>query len=103
MKFVSSPGFYASGEYERAYEFLEWMTELVHTDVAYSNVGMLEILNEPVRGSNPQTDSMNEQYYPTAWQRIRARENSLNVSIGIRLHIQMMVSLVASRSSRSID
>ena len=60
-----SPSFFNDYNYERAYKWLEWMTEKVHTNPAYSTVGMLELVNEPVRtwdGKYPnakaQTDSM---------------------------------------------
>lgn len=91
FQIAPSPGFYVNYQYERAYKFLEWMTSIVHTNNNYRNVGMLEILNEPVRGSNSQTNSMRQTYYPTAWARIRAAEAALNISPNSRLHIQMMV------------
>ena len=67
------------------------MTKIIHTNNNYRNVGMLEVVNEPVRGGNSQTDSMRRTYYPTAWARIRAAEAALNISPNNRLHIQMMV------------
>ena len=67
------------------------MTTGIHTNSSYRNVGMLEIVNEPLQGSNSQTDSMRETYYPTAWVRIRAAEDALQISPNNRLHIQMMV------------
>jgi hypothetical protein len=47
-QFASTPGFYVDYQYERAYQFLEWMANIIHTNNAYRNVGMLEIVNEPV-------------------------------------------------------
>jgi glucan endo-1,6-beta-glucosidase len=44
-----NPGFYSDYNYNRAYEFLQWMTKKVHTTAAYSTVGMLELVNEPER------------------------------------------------------
>lgn len=85
-----SPGFYVDYQYERAYEFLEWMTNLTHTNSNYRNVGMLQILNEPEQGTNSDTDSMRQTYYPTAWSRIRAAESALNIPASNRLHIEMM-------------
>ncbi|CAL8580038.1 hypothetical protein XPA_005771 [Xanthoria parietina] len=87
-----SPGFYVDWQYERAYKFLEWMTNIVQNKAnrAYRNVGMLEIVNEPLQSSNSQTDSMRKNYYPTAWKRIRAAEEALRIDKNNRLHIQMM-------------
>ena len=86
-----SPGFYLDYQYERAYKFLEWMTNIIHTNDNYRNVGMLEIVNEPEQSQDSDTTSMRQQYYPTAWQRIRAAEDALEVAGQNRLHIQMMV------------
>ena len=86
-----SPGFYIDYQYERAYKFLEWMTNIIHTNNNYRNVGMLEIVNEPEQGQDSDTNSMRQQYYPTAWQRIRAAEDALEIAGQNRLHIQMMV------------
>ncbi|CAJ2505731.1 Uu.00g131250.m01.CDS01 [Anthostomella pinea] len=91
---VSTPGFYTADNYERAYKFLEWMTERVHTNSAYYNVGMIEVINEPVQsGSYPsEAADMIANYYPTAWSRIRAREDQLSVTDSNRVHIQMMAT-----------
>ena len=56
---------------------------------------MLEVLNEPLQGDNSQTESMRQTYYPTAWARIRAAEDAINISSNKRLHIQMMVRTLA--------
>ncbi|KAF6224636.1 hypothetical protein HO173_012979 [Letharia columbiana] len=87
---ASTPGFYVDYQYERAYKFLEWMANIIHTDKSYRNVGMLEILSQPVQGSNSETDSMRQTFYPTAWARIRAAEAALKISPNNLLHIQMM-------------
>ncbi|KAL8853006.1 MAG: hypothetical protein Q9221_002154 [Calogaya cf. arnoldii] len=77
---ASSPGFYVDWQYERAYKFLEWMTSIIQNkaNTAYRNVGMLEIVNEPLQSINSQTDSMRKTYYPTAWKRIRTAEDALH-------------------------
>ena len=68
------------------------MTNIIHTNNAYRNVGMLEVVNEPVQ--NPSTvATMLQDYYPTAWSRIRAAEAALNVGSNNLLHIQMMVRI----------
>ena len=57
-----SPGFYIDYQYERAYEFLGWMTNMIHTNDSHRNVGMLEIVNEPEQGQDSDSDSMRQQY-----------------------------------------
>lgn len=91
LQYASSPGFYVDYQYERAYQFLEWMANIIHTNSNYRNVGTLEVVNEPIGQVNSQTDYMRQTYYPTAWSRIRAAEAALNVSPNDLLHIQMMV------------
>lgn len=76
------------------------MTNIVHTNKNYRNVGMLEVVNEPQQGGNSNTDSMRRTYYPTAWKRIRAAEDALKISQNNRLHIQMMVGTPCNRDSK---
>ncbi|CAF9929279.1 MAG: hypothetical protein GOMPHAMPRED_005357 [Gomphillus americanus] len=85
----SNPAFYQTSQYNRAYWFLGNLTHLVHTDNRYRNVGMIEVINEPI-GSNDLTDSMRREYYPNAYATIRNVESSLGVSSNRALHIQMM-------------
>lgn len=94
---LSSPGFYTGDNYERAYKFLEWMTERAHTNPAYFNVGMLQVINEPVHaGDYPsQAANMIANYYPGAWNRIRGREAQLGIADSDKLHIQFMATLGA--------
>ncbi|KAG5931240.1 hypothetical protein E4U53_001883 [Claviceps sorghi] len=89
---VPQPGFYTPANYERAAQFLEWMTEIIHTNPAYKSVGMLQIMNEPVQARSKPAEAadMIKTYYPLAWKRIRAREQKLGVKDQDRLHIQMM-------------
>lgn len=69
------------------------MVEKIHSSDAFSNVGALEIVNEPLQlTENGQTAWMVEHYYPSAVDRIRAKEKSLGVAEGDQLHIVMMVS-----------
>ncbi|KAL9471862.1 hypothetical protein ACSS6W_009803 [Trichoderma asperelloides] len=91
---VSQPGFYTEANYERAADFLEWMTERIHTNATYASVGMLEVLNEPVHSGDfpDQAADMVNTYYPLAWNRIRDTESKLGVSDDKRLHIQFMAS-----------
>ncbi|KAI0899156.1 glycoside hydrolase family 5 protein [Annulohypoxylon nitens] len=89
---VSSPGFYTKDNYERAYKFLEWMANRIHTNNNYRTVGTLEVINEPVHsGDYPsQAADMVANYYPNAWTRIRNAEKKLNVAADKQLNIQMM-------------
>jgi hypothetical protein len=72
------------------------MVNIIHTNNNYRNVGMLEVVNEPQRGQTSQTDSMRQNYYPTAWKRIRAAESNLGISGDKLVHIQMMVGSFGS-------
>jgi len=87
-----TPGFYQDYQFERGYEFLEWMTNNIHTNNAFRNVGALEIVNEPVHISDNANDAsyLINTFYPTAWQRIRAAESKLGITDNNKLHIQMM-------------
>ena len=51
---------------------------------------MLEIVNEPVQDANTVATMLSE-YYPTAYQQIRAAESALNVGSDNLLHVQVMV------------
>jgi hypothetical protein len=68
------------------------MTQNIHQDNNFRNVGALEVVNEPVNaGQYPsEAASLISTYYPTAWSRIRAAEDKLNISDSSRIHIQMM-------------
>ncbi|KAH8691658.1 putative endo-beta-1,6-glucanase [Talaromyces proteolyticus] len=88
-QYASSPGFYVDYQFERALEFLEWMTTNIHTNNNFRNVGMLEIANEPVQDPNS-VGELTSSYYPNAFTRIRAAEAALNISQGNELHIEMM-------------
>jgi aryl-phospho-beta-D-glucosidase BglC (GH1 family) len=90
---VEYPEFYNQENYERALKFLEWMADRIHTNQAYHNVGMLQVMNEPVHSSEYPSEAadMIAKFYPQAYERIRAAEANLNVSDGDRLHIQYMV------------
>ncbi|OCT46352.1 Glucan endo-1,6-beta-glucosidase B [Cladophialophora carrionii] len=93
-----NPGFYSTYNYDRAYQWLEWITNKVHTNPAYSTVGTLELVNEPERNSDTakypnakaNTDSLRQMFYPTAWSKIRATESSLHVPSDSQLSIMMM-------------
>lgn len=100
------------------------MTTNIHQNNAFRNVGMLEIVNEPIQDAD-QVSSMRTSYYPNAFkvcfsalkihkmrkrkakwiyiryskttlQRIRAAEQSLGITSNNQLHIQMMNALWGS-------
>ena len=89
---VSTPGFFTPFNYERALQFMEWMTERIHTNPSYRNVGMLEVMNEPVQSWNYPAEAANmlQNYYPQALTRIRAVEQILAVFPWRELHVQYM-------------
>ncbi|KAI0200845.1 glycoside hydrolase family 5 protein [Astrocystis sublimbata] len=91
---TANPGFFTAANYERANKFLEWMTERIHTNDAYRSVGMLQVINEPIkrRVNATDADDMLENFYPAAWDRIRARESKLKIAVKDSLHIQFMSS-----------
>ncbi|KAI0415601.1 glycoside hydrolase family 5 protein [Xylaria grammica] len=91
---TANPGFFTDANYERANKFLEWMTERIHTNDAYRTVGMLEVINEPIkrRVNATDADDMLERFYPAAWDRIRGRESELGIAKEDMLHIQYMGS-----------
>ncbi|KAE8393156.1 putative glucan endo-1,6-beta-glucosidase B [Aspergillus alliaceus] len=91
-QFADTPGFYVDFQYARALEFLEWMATNIHTKHNFRNVGMLEVVNEPVQ--NPDTTaSLRSRYYPDAFNTIRGVERELDIDRENYLHIQMMDSV----------
>ncbi|OJJ02475.1 hypothetical protein ASPVEDRAFT_72317 [Aspergillus versicolor CBS 583.65] len=88
-QYADTPGFYNDYQYGRALEWLEWMTKTVHQNDKFRNVGMIELVNEPVQDAG-QASSMRSSYYPDAFKRIRDTETSLSVSSDSYLHVQMM-------------
>ncbi|KAI0099259.1 glycoside hydrolase family 5 protein [Nemania sp. FL0031] len=91
---TANPGFFTAANYERANKFLEWMTERIHTNTAYRTVGMIEVINEPIkrRVNATDADDMLKNFYPAAWDRIRGRESELGIAKEDMLHIQYMGS-----------
>ncbi|KAF5698981.1 murein transglycosylase [Fusarium globosum] len=94
-QYASTVGFYSDQNYECAIEWLEWMTDIIHTKKEYRNVGMLELVNEPLNWDNA-VNSLRKTYYPKAYSAIRKVEDKLKVTSNNRLHIQMMGSLWGS-------
>ncbi|KAM6519491.1 hypothetical protein FALCPG4_013122 [Fusarium falciforme] len=94
-QYAPSVGFYNDYNYGRAVEWLEWITDIIHTKNEYRNVGMLEIVNEPLNWDKA-VDSLRNTYYPNAYKAIRKVEDNLKVATNDRVHIQMMGSLWGS-------
>ncbi|EON68619.1 hypothetical protein W97_07877 [Coniosporium apollinis CBS 100218] len=88
-QYAPSAGFYQSWQYDRAYKFLQFMTNRIHTNNAYRNVGMLEVLNEPIGGQ----PSLVSTFYPTALNKIRETERALGKTSNNFLHVQFMNSM----------
>ncbi|KAF2807744.1 glycoside hydrolase [Mytilinidion resinicola] len=97
-QYASTPGFYQDYQYDRAYQFLQFITNRVHTNSAYSTVGMLEVLNEPISGQS----SLINTYYPTALSKIREIESGLGITDNNKkLHVQFMNKLWGSGDPKS--
>ncbi|GMG31317.1 unnamed protein product [Aspergillus oryzae] len=91
--YVDPPQFYQSDDNaERAYKFYEWIREQIHNNrSAFKNVGALELVNEPLQNTeNADTNWMVEHFYPSAIDRIRAKESVLGVSDADALHVTLM-------------
>lgn len=69
------------------------MADRIHTTPNYWNVGMLQVMNEPVHASGYSAEAadMIANYYPKALERIRAAERRLNTADANLLHVQFMV------------
>lgn len=66
-QYVTNASFYQDYQYDRAVDFLGWMTTKIHQSDQFRNVGMLEIVNEPVQKAD-KANSMRSNYYPGAFK-----------------------------------
>jgi hypothetical protein len=66
-QYASTPGFYQDYQYDRATTFLGWLRGQIAGSSQFRNVGMIEVVNEPVQGQNSQTQAMRSSYYPAAY------------------------------------
>jgi aryl-phospho-beta-D-glucosidase BglC (GH1 family) len=104
-------GFFNDYNFGRAEKWLAWMTDRIHNNPAYSSVGMIEVLNEPVSkhdGGNRypapgQDPGLIQKYYPGALKAVRDTENRLNVPNDKKLHVQFMSSKWDSGNPRSVS
>ncbi|KAM0258942.1 hypothetical protein ACHAQJ_003598 [Trichoderma viride] len=102
-------GFFNTYDFGRAETWLSWMTNRIHTNPAYSTVGMIEVLNEPVSshdagGRYPapgEVPGLVQTYYPGALKAVRDAETALNVASNKKLHVQFMSSKWDSGDARS--
>ncbi|KAL5392764.1 hypothetical protein DPSP01_000464 [Paraphaeosphaeria sporulosa] len=97
-QYSEEAGFYQTSQYERAYTFLQKMTERIHTTDAYRTTGMIEVLNEPQRTH----DSLIPEYYATAYGKIRETEANLGVSDDKKLTIQFMAESWGAGNPRQV-
>ncbi|GAA5829993.1 hypothetical protein JCM3766R1_006732 [Sporobolomyces carnicolor] len=74
---VDEAGFFSTANYQRAWDCLRNLTIMSHTDEDFTNVVMLEVLNEPLQSTR--TD-LNSVFYPMAQQIIRDTERDLGVN-----------------------
>lgn len=83
---MEEPEFYNEANFERAYEFLAWLTDISRTNPSFRTVGMIGVINEP----NWDETSVLTDFNPTAYARIREVEAKLNISRDDALHVQYM-------------
>lgn len=101
-------GFYNTYDYGRAEKWLSWMTNRIHTNSAYSTVGMIEVLNEPVSSHDGsrypapgEVPGLVQTYYPGALKAVRDAEAALGISGSRALHVQFMSSKWDSGNPRA--
>ncbi|KAJ9285713.1 CAZyme family GH5 [Paecilomyces variotii] len=94
-RYTPNTAFYESDpDAERAYTFFEWIIENIHSSDDFSNVGTVEIINEPLQNTvNAQTSWLVKTFYPTAIDRIQQKEASLGVSDSDKVHVMTMDDL----------
>ncbi len=66
LKNAPTAGFYVDYQYARAEQFLSWLTNLIHTNSSFRNVGMIGIVNEPIQNADT-VATMRSSYYPAAY------------------------------------
>ena len=52
-KYSPNAGFYVDWQYERTYKWLEWMTNIIHTNTNFAQAGTIQLVNEPSRMGTP--------------------------------------------------
>jgi aryl-phospho-beta-D-glucosidase BglC (GH1 family) len=102
-------GFFNTFDFGRAEQWLSWMTNRIHTNPAYSTVGMIEVLNEPVSNHDPnnrfpapgEQPGMISTYYPGALAAVRNAEAALGIPASKKLTVQFMSSKWGSGDPRT--
>ena len=84
---TAQPDFFNSFNYDRALDFLTWITTRIHTHPSYTTVGTLEVINEPAQSLSA---PMLSTFYPMAMTTIRTVEASLSIPASRALHVQYM-------------
>jgi hypothetical protein len=76
------------------------MVERIHKDKdAFSTVGVFQLMKEPLQNTeNGDTNWLVEHFYPSDIDRIRAKENALDVPGSDALHITVMVCFLSMTS-----
>ncbi|KAF2796530.1 glycoside hydrolase family 5 protein [Melanomma pulvis-pyrius CBS 109.77] len=97
-QYAGEPGFYQSYQFDRAYWFLQVMTDRIHQHTEYRTVGMIEVVNEPAR-NHPNLVS---EYYATAHSKIRESETHLNIPAESALTIQFMDSAWGAGNAKDV-
>ncbi|KAL2201961.1 family 5 glycoside hydrolase [Sarocladium strictum] len=107
--------FFNEANFNRAERWLTWMTNRIHTNSAYSTVGMLQVLNEPVSNHDRNEDGSSrypapgqdpgllQDFYPNALAAIRNAEASLNIPDNKKLHVQFMSEKWGSGDPRTVS
>jgi aryl-phospho-beta-D-glucosidase BglC (GH1 family) len=96
-QYSRDPEFYNDYNYARAYRWLEWITTKVHTNASYSNVGMLELVNEPIR-------TWDTDEYPNATAEAQSmREVSLRFSIFFSFSWPLLIYVLDILSHRLVQ
>ncbi|RDL31330.1 putative endo-beta-1,6-glucanase [Venustampulla echinocandica] len=96
-QYAPSAGFYIDWQFDRATKFLSWLTNIIHTQYYFRNVGMIGVVNEPIQ--NPDAvPGLLSSFYPNAYTAIRNVESALGVASYNSLHVQPMNQLWGSGS-----
>jgi aryl-phospho-beta-D-glucosidase BglC (GH1 family) len=96
-QYAPTAGFYQDYQFERALKFLEWMTTNIHQNNKFRNVGMLEVVNEPVQNAG-KVGSMRTSYYPNAF---KVRSSYISTETMLTVTLDRRESALQSKASTS--
>ncbi|KAF2711760.1 glycoside hydrolase family 5 protein [Pleomassaria siparia CBS 279.74] len=97
-QYAAEVGFYQTYQFERAYSFLQAMTDRIHDYSQYRTVGMLEVVNEPAKGHA----NLVSEYYATAYAKIRESETNKSIPADQQLTIQFMDSAWGAGNAKTV-